>query len=201
MGKHLDEKSLMVVNEKSILYKIKTFFLRLFRKNDIVENISQTTNRESNQKQANDIKKDTFMESIKNIENEETKLLKLQKQFDNGEIDKSQLSKEQVADLTALYKKQISDLEQSNERRINKIRQREDGEEFLKSIKNIENEETKLLKLQKQYDNRLIETKDLTKDQIKSLIELYKKQINELSKSNERRKEKLLLYRKNMYSV
>lgn len=201
MGKHLDEKSLMVVNEKSIFYKIKTFFLRLFKKNEIDENISQTTNIESNEKQANDIKKDTFLESIKNIENEETKLLKLQKQFDNGEIDKSQLSKEQIADLTDLYKKQISDLEQSNERRINKIRQREDGEEFLKSIKNIENEETKLLKLQKQYDNRLIETKDLTKDQIKSLIELYKKQISELSKSNARRKEKLLLYRKNMYSV
>lgn len=200
MGKHLAEKSLMVVNEKSILYKIKTFFLRLFKKNKIVENVSQTSI-ESNQKQVNDIKKDTFMESIKKIENEETKLLKLQKQFDNGEIDKSQLSKEQVADLTALYKKQINDLEQSNERRINKIRKRKDGEEFLKSIKNIENEETKLLKLQKQYDNRLIETKDLTKDQIKSLIELYKKQISELSKSNARRKEKLLLYRKNMYSV
>ena len=196
MGKHLDEKSLMVVNEKKIFYKIKTFFLRIFKKNEIVENISQTTNIESNEKQANDIKKDTFLESIRNIENEETKLLKLQKQFDNGEIDKSQLSKEQVANLTALYKKQISDLEQSNERRIKKIRQREDGEEFLKSIKNIENEETKLIKLQKQYDNRLIETKDLTKDQIKSLIELYKKQISELSKNNERRKEKLLLYRK-----
>lgn len=196
MGKHLEEKSLMIVNEKKIFYKIKTFFLRIFKKNEIVENISQTTNIESNEKQANDIKKDTFMESIRNIENEETKLLKLQKQFDNGEIDKSQLSKEQVANLTALYKKQISDLEQSNERRIKKIRQREDGEEFLKSIKNIENEETKLIKLQKQYDNRLIETKDLTKDQIKSLIELYKKQISELSKNNERRKEKLLLYRK-----
>ena len=123
MGKHLDEKSLMVVNEKSILYKIKTFFLRLFKKNEIVENVSQTSI-ESNQKQVNDIKKDTFMESIKKIENEETKLLKLQKQFDNGEIDKSQLSKEQVADLTALYKKQINDLEQSNERRINKIKEK-----------------------------------------------------------------------------
>ena len=130
MGKYLDEKSLMVVNEKSILYKIKTFFLRLFKKNEIVENVSQTSI-ESNQKQVNDIKKDTFLESIKKIENEETKLLKLQKQ----------------------------------------------------------------------YDNRLIETKDLTKDQVKSLIELYKKQISELSKSNARRKEKLLLYRKNMYSA
>ena len=78
------------------------------------------------------------MESIRNIENEEIKLLKLQKQFDNREIDKSQLSKEQIADLTTLYKKQIGELKQSNEKRINKIRQHKDGESFLKSIKNID---------------------------------------------------------------
>ena len=126
---------------------------------------------------------------------------KLQKQFDNGEINKNQLSEEQIANLTALYKKQISNLKESNEKRIEKIRQRKDGADFLKSIKNIENEETKLLKLQKQYDNRLIETNDLSKDQIKELINLYKKQISELRKSNEIRKEKLLLYRKNMQSA
>ena len=102
-------------------------------------------------------------------------LLKLQKQFDNGEIDKSQLSKKQIADLTTLYKKQINDLEQSNERRINKIRQSKNGETFLKDIQVTENEETKLLKLQQQYDKRLIETKDLPKNQIKALINLYPK--------------------------
>ena len=181
-----------------LFYKI--CFLKLFRKNAITENQTQITNEENYEVQSNK-QKDSFVEYIRNIENEETKLLKLQKQFDNGEINKNQLSEEQIADLTALYKKQISNLKESNEKRIEKIRQRKDGADFLKSIKNIENEETKLLKLQKQYDNRLIETNDLSKDQIKELINLYKKQISELRKSNEIRKEKLLLYRKNMQSA
>lgn len=31
MGKHLEEKSLIAVNENSLFYKIKSFFLKLFR--------------------------------------------------------------------------------------------------------------------------------------------------------------------------
>ena len=197
MEKHLEDKSLIAVNENSIFYKIKSFFLRLFRRDNNIDNEPQITPINNNNVQS-DKRKDAFMESIRNIEDEETKLLKLQKQFDNGEIDKSQLSKKQIADLTTLYKKQINDLEQSNERRINKIRQSKNGETFLKDIQVTENEETKLLKLQQQYDKRLIETKDLPKNQIKALINLYKKQISELSKSNEKRKEKLLQYRKKL---
>ena len=197
MGKHLEEKSLITVNENSILYKIKTFFLRLFGKNNNIVNEPQITPIDNNNVQSNK-RKDAFMESIRNVEDEETKLLKLQKQFDNREIDTSQLSKKQIADLTALYKKQINDLEQSNERRINKIRQSKNGTSFLKDIQTTENEETKLLKLQQQYDKKLIETKDLPKNQIKALINLYKKQINELTMSNERRKEKLLKFRKKL---
>lgn len=197
MRKNFNEKSLIVAKEESLFYKIKKFFLNLFRRKEIIENEPQIANIDNNEIQINN-QKNAFIESIRNIENEETKLLKLQKQFDNREIDKSQLSKEQIVDLTTLYKKQISELKQSNEKRINKIRENKDGESFLKSIKNIENEETKLLKLQQQYDNRLIETTDLSKDQIKSLINLYKKQIRELSKSNAIRKEKLLQYRRKL---
>ena len=198
MGKHLDEKSLITVNENSLLYRIKRFFLNFFRRKKSIENQPQIVTTQNNDVQTNKRQKDDFMKSIKNVENKETKLLKLQKQFDNREIDKSQLSKEQIADLTALYKKQISNLEQSNERRINQIKQSKNGASFLKEIQVTENEETKLLKLQQQYDKRLIETKDLPKNQIKALINLYKKQIGELSKSNERRKEKLLQYRKKL---
>ena len=197
MGKHLDEKSLITVNENSLLYKIKKIFFNLFRKKKNIVEESQISMK-NNDVQTNNRQKDDFMESIRNIENEEIKLLKLQKQFDNKEIDKSQLSKEQITNLTALYKKQISDLKQSNEKRINKIKQSKEGSTFLKDIQNIENEETKLLKLQKQYDNRLIETKDLPKNQMQALVNLYKKQISELRKSNEKRKEKLLLYRKKL---
>ena len=197
MGKHLEEKSLIAVNENSLFYKIKSFFLKLFRGKKNALNGFSIIPVEKNEIQS-DKRKDDFIESIRNVENEQTKLLKLQEQFDNRKIEKSQLSKEQIADLTALYKKQINDLEQSNERRINKIRQNKNGASFLKDIQTTENEETKLLKLQQKYDKRLIETNDLPKSQIKALIKLYKKQISEITKSNERRKQKLLQYRKKL---
>ena len=197
MGKHLEEKSLIAVNENSLFYKIKSFFLKLFRGKKNALNGFSIIPVEKNEIQS-DKRKDDFIESIRNVENEQTKLLKLQEQFDNRKIEKSQLSKEQIADLTALYKKQINDLEQSNERRINKIRQNKNGVSFLKDIQTTENEETKLLKLQQKYDKRLIETNDLPKSQIKALINLYKKQISEITKSNERRKQNLLQYRKKL---
>lgn len=200
MGKHLEEKSLIAVNENSLFYKIKSFFLKLFRGKKNALNGFSIIPVEKNEIQS-DKRKDDFIESIRNVENEQTKLLKLQEQFDNRKIEKSQLSKEQIADLTALYKKQINDLEQSNERRINKIRQNKNGASFLKDIQTTENEETKLLKLQQKYDKRLIETNDLPKNQIKALINLYKKQISEITKSNERRKQKLLQYRKNYKQI
>ena len=182
MGKHLEEKSLIAVNENSLFYKIKSFFLKLFRGKKNALNGFSIIPVEKNEIQS-DKRKDDFIESIRNVENEQTKLLKLQEQFDNRKIEKSQLSKEQIADLTALYKKQINDLEQSNERRINKIRQNKNGASFLKDIQTTENEETKLLKLQQKYDKRLIETNDLPKSQIKALINLYKKQISEITVS------------------
>ena len=66
---------------------------------------------------------------------------------------------------------------------------------------NTENDETKLLKLQRQYDSGNIKTDDLSESQMKDLIKLYKKQISELSKSNEARKQKLLQYRKRLQAT
>lgn len=120
MEKHLDEKSLMVVKEKSIFYRIKSFFLKLFRKNAITENQTQITNEENYEVQSNK-QKDSFVEYIRNIENEETKLLKLQKQYDNRLIETNDLSKDQIKELINLYKKQISELRKSNEIRKEKL--------------------------------------------------------------------------------
>ena len=58
----------------------------------------------------NNKKKNEFLESLRNIENEETKLLKLQKQFRNGEIKAEQLTKKQKIALSKLYDEQISRL-------------------------------------------------------------------------------------------
>ena len=56
MRKNFNEKSLMVVNEESLLYKIKKFFLRLFRRKEIIENEPQIVNIDNNESQINNQK-------------------------------------------------------------------------------------------------------------------------------------------------
>lgn len=70
--------------------------------------------------------------------------------------------------------------------------------DFLQSLKNIENEDTKLLKLQKQYRSGKIEESEMSEEQVQKLCDLYDRQISQLEKSNEIRKQKLLEYRKKM---
>lgn len=201
MKKSIKEESLINVNKKSIFYKIKVFFVRLFKGNDTEIYTPEIKNVNSNGVNNSTRPKDNFIETLRNIEDEETRLLKLQRKYENSEINIGQLSKEQLIALKEQYKKQICELEKSNESRKRKILQRKDGNEFLESIKSIENDETKLLKLQKQYDSENIEIKDIPKNQIKLLIDLYKKQISELSKSNEKRRQKLLQYRNKMQNA
>ena len=111
------EKQIIEVNEKSIFYKIKMFFTNLFKgkeKNNNVEN--KTRNVVSNDRQ-----KEDFINSVKNIENGETKLLKLQKQYRNGEIKEEDMTSEQIKKLSDLYDKQIAELEKSNAMRKQKL--------------------------------------------------------------------------------
>ena len=68
----------------------------------------------------------------------------------------------------------------------------------MEEIRNIENEETKLLKLQKQYRSGEIKEEELTEEKVNSLCALYDKQIENLRKSNENRKQKLLEYRRKL---
>lgn len=120
MKKNTQEKSLVQVNENGIFYKIKKFFKNLFNRN------ANTTNnyaivKETESLVANENKKNSFIESIKNIEDEETNLLKLQKQYRSGEIKEEELSEEQVKSLCKLYDKQIANLKKSNDIRKQKL--------------------------------------------------------------------------------
>ena len=120
MKENTQEKSLVQVNENGIFYKIKKFFKNLFNRN------ANTTNnyaivKETESLVASENKKNSFMESIKNIEDEETKLLKLQKQYRSGEIKEEELSEEQVNSLCKLYDKQIANLKKSNDIRKQKL--------------------------------------------------------------------------------
>jgi len=116
MKENTQEKSLVQVNENSIFYKIKRFFRNLFHKEEIIINTPQIE-----EKVEVDNKKTAFIESIKIIEDEETKLVKLQKQYRSGEIKEDELTKEQVVSLCELYDKQIEKLRKSNEIRKQRL--------------------------------------------------------------------------------
>ena len=120
MKENTQEKSLIQVNNKGIFFKIKQFFINILKRNDINEEVSiAKTNTEFNS-----IKKTSaFIENLKNIETKETKLLKLQKKYRNGEINEEDLSNEQINSLSKLYDKQIDILKKSNEARKQKLLQ------------------------------------------------------------------------------
>lgn len=120
MKENTQEKSLVQVHENGIFNKIKNFFKNLFNRNN------NTTNNYAIAKEDKSIvesenTKNAFMESVKNIEDEETKLLKLQKQYRSGEIKEEELTQEQVSSLCALYDKQIVNLRKSNEIKKQKL--------------------------------------------------------------------------------
>ena len=117
MRENTQEKSLVQVNRNGIFNKIKMFFKNLFSKNNVIDNNCYTIEDEKN----NENIKKSFMESIRNIEDEEIKLLKLQKQYRNGEIKEEELTEEQVNSLCALYDKQIANLRKSNQIRKQKL--------------------------------------------------------------------------------
>ena len=120
MKENTQEKSLVQVHENGIFYRIKRFFKNLFNKNTTTNN-NYAIDKEDKSIVESENTKNTFMESVKNIENEETKLLKLQKQYRSGEIKEDELTQEQVSSLCALYDKQIANLKKSNEIRKQKL--------------------------------------------------------------------------------
>lgn len=120
MKENTQEKSLISVNENGIINKLKNFFRNLFKKNKPIQKailVEDSINNSIDGEQNRNI----FMESIKNVENEDTKLLKLQKQYRNGDIKEEEMSKEQVSALIDLYDKQIENLRKSNELRKQKL--------------------------------------------------------------------------------
>lgn len=106
------EKSLIIVNESSIFYKIKKFFYNCFKK--------EKQDKQKNEENI-DNEKEQFKKYVKNIEDEETKLLKLQKMYRNGYIKEEELTQIQIKKLCDLYDKQIRNLRKTNEYRKHKV--------------------------------------------------------------------------------
>lgn len=119
MNNNEENRSLMAVKEQSIFQKIKNFFKRIFGKEDISINTTPVQNIEENMIPTNS--RTSFSETIKIIEDEDTKLLKLQKQYRSGQIKESEMSQEQIDSLCNLYDRQIANLEKANQKRKEKI--------------------------------------------------------------------------------
>ncbi len=125
------------------------------------------------------MKENTEEKSLTKV-NEESVFSKI-KNFFRNLFNKNRINKNNVA----------------NEGNIGTI-QRDNESSFMTNLKNIENKEAKILGLQKAYRKGNIEENNMTEEEISSLLNLYDKQIANLKKSNEIRKQKLLKYRKNM---
>ncbi len=112
--KNRDEKSLIKVNENNIFVKIRNFFRKNKKNETVIETVDKTLTTE-------EIQREHFKESIKNIEDERTKLLKLQKRYRSGEIKEQDLTQVQIKSLCDLYDKQIEMMQRSIQYRKQRI--------------------------------------------------------------------------------
>ena len=125
MEGNTQEKNL-IEKKESFFGKVKNFFKRIFKKKDIKEEVKEEvveTVEEDNE----------FNEYIKITEDEETKLLDLQRRYRKGEIAENDLTDEQIEALSNLYDKQISDLKKSIAIREKKIEEYKNQEKVEKN--------------------------------------------------------------------
>lgn len=117
MKENTQEKKMIERNKNSIVDKIKNFFRKIFYKKEknikeIVEEVIRESEEQNNS---------NFKENLKIFELNEEKLLDIQQKYRNGEIDKRELTDEQIEKLCELYDKQIAELQESIEIKIQKL--------------------------------------------------------------------------------
>ena len=99
--------------------------------------------------------------------------------------------------LMKLFRKSKKDLKGDS----SKIDKNTKKESFVNSIKIEESEEKELLRLQEQYRKGKIKEEDLSKEQIDKLCDLYDRQIENLQKEINIRKQEILEYVKKMITA
>lgn len=117
MKENTQEKKMIERNKNSIVDKIKKFFRKIFYKKEknikeIVEEVIRESEEQNNS---------NFKENLKIFELNEEKLLDIQQKYRNGEINKRELTDEQIEKLCELYDKQIAELQESIEIKIQKL--------------------------------------------------------------------------------
>jgi len=91
-------------NKENIFRRVINFIKRIFG-NEEPKQISAKTETIKNKES-----KSNYFDELKLYKEEDLALLKLQNQYEKGEIDLSAMSDEQLSDLNALYKRQVSEL-------------------------------------------------------------------------------------------
>lgn len=117
MGENTQEKNL-IEKKEGFFTKVKKFFKKLFKKQD------EETKVEVDNDEINEVKENNeFKDYIKMTEDEETKLLELQRKYRRGEIAENDLTDDEIDALSDLYDKQIEALRRTIEEREQKIAQ------------------------------------------------------------------------------
>lgn len=115
MSKNKHENSLTMYNQ-NIFGKIKMFFKKLFKSNVQSQNIAQNA-QITYEKETQD-----FIGNIKIAEEEiNSRLQKMQKDFENGVIIEEDLCEPELKELRELYMQQIEEKKQSIEKYKNRI--------------------------------------------------------------------------------
>ena len=116
MKDNTQEKNLIEKNENNIFGKIKNFFRKIFSKKEdsVNNNAEKIINNETE-------KNEEFREYIRRTEDEETKILELQRRYRRGEIADKDLTQEQINSLCLLYDRQIEDLKRTIEAKEQQI--------------------------------------------------------------------------------
>lgn len=119
MNKKVETTNLMEIKEIGIWSKIKKIFKKVFyKKNESVEfrTINEGVEEKTNIK--------PIVNSMNNtgfIQDNNKELRELQSKYRKGEIKESDLTKEQIKELSNLYDKQISELRASNKVRKQRL--------------------------------------------------------------------------------
>lgn len=105
----------LIVHRENIIMKIKKFFLNLFKKEDIKE-----------EKPKREIKEDLKNEIIIKQNEEELKIIKLQKAYKAGDIREEDMTEEEKEKLIELYKSQNKALREKIEYKKKNLKKRLD---------------------------------------------------------------------------
>ncbi|MCL2383509.1 MAG: hypothetical protein FWC79_05145 [Oscillospiraceae bacterium] len=117
MEENICEKNLTVTSKNGLFHRIKTSLLKLFKRDSPIPE----TSFEELSTEATIHTDSAFRNYITNIENEDTLLLKLQKQYRNGDISEKDLSQEDIQKLSQLFDSQIATLKKSIQAREQNI--------------------------------------------------------------------------------